>query len=91
MQWIQKEWNGIMINEEGKVFKEVLDLLKNRYQNNMESMKWSEFVISDVQLLYYKCHKINPNRGGSFVDSPDWIKIKKATINPIDQKDKKCL
>ena len=28
MQWIQKEWNGIMINEEGKVFKEVLDLLK---------------------------------------------------------------
>ena len=29
-----------MINdEEGKVFKELLDLLKNRYKNNVESMK----------------------------------------------------
>ena len=81
-----------MINdEEGKVFKELLDLLKNRYKSNVESMKWSEFIISYVQLLYYKCHKINPNRGGSCLDSPDWIKIKKATINPINQKDKKCL
>ena len=25
-----------------------------------------------VQLLYYKCHKINPNCGRSYIDSPDW-------------------
>ena len=30
-------------------------------------MKGSEFV----NLLYHKCHKINPNRGGSYKDSPD--------------------
>ena len=24
--------------------------------------------------MYYKCHKINPNRGESYVDFPDWIK-----------------
>ena len=41
-----------------------------------------------VHLLYYKCHKINPNRGGSYIDSPDWIKNKKAKINPINKKDK---
>ena len=29
------------------------------------------------------------NRGGSYVDFPDWIK-KKATINPINKKDNKC-
>ena len=23
------------------------------------------------------CHKKNPNRGGSYIDSPDWIKAKK--------------
>ena len=34
-----------------------------------------------------KCHKINPNRDGSYTDSTDWIKNKKATINPINEKD----
>ena len=36
----------------------------------------------------YKCHKINPNCGGSYTDSTDWIKNKQATINPINKKDK---
>ena len=36
-----------------------------------------------------KCHKINPNHGGSYKDSPDWIKNKKVTINPINKKDDK--
>ena len=40
--------------------------------------------------MYYKCHKINSNRGGSYIDSPDWIKSKQASINPITKKDKKC-
>ena len=37
-------------------------------------MKGSEFAFNYVQLLYYKCHKINTNRSGSYIDSPDWIK-----------------
>ena len=41
-------------------------------------------------LLYYKCHKANPNCGGSYIDSPDWIKNKKVTINPINKKENKC-
>ena len=53
-------------------------------------MRGSEFVVDCVQLLYYKCHKINLNCGGSHIDSPDWIKNKKATINPINKKDNKC-
>ena len=40
--------------------------------------------------MFYQCHKINPNRGGLYIDSPDWIKNKKATINPINKKDNKC-
>ena len=39
--------------------------------------------------MYYKCHKINPNCGGSYIDSPAWIKYKKAT-NSINKKDDKC-
>ena len=73
-----------MIHEEAdEVIKELLDSLKNRYQNNFESMKCSEFVFDYVHLLYYKCHKINPNHGGSYIDSPDWIKRKKQQKIPL--------
>ena len=40
--------------------------------------------------MYYKCHKINLNCGGSYIDSPDWIKNKKVTINSINKKDNEC-
>ena len=44
----------------------------SRYQNNFEtSMRRSNFIFDPVQLLYYKCHKVNFRRGGSYVDSPD--------------------
>ena len=50
-------------------------------------MKGSEFVFDNVHLLYYKCHTTNPNCGGSYIDCPDSIKSKKATINLINKKD----
>ena len=61
----------IIINyETDEVIKELCDSLKYRYQNNLESMKGIEFVFDYVHLLYYKCHKINPNRSGLYIDSP---------------------
>ena len=72
------------------VVKNLFDYLKNRYPNNFRSMKGSEIVFHYIYLMYYKCHKINPNRGGSYVNSPDWVKKKKSIINPINKKDKKC-
>ena len=77
----------IMINDEAdEVIKELFDSLKNRFQNNLESMKGTELVFDYVQLLCYKYQKINPTRGGSYIDSPDWIESKKAAINPINKK-----
>ena len=82
----------ITINDKAdEVIKEFFDSLKNRYQNKLESMKGSVFDFDYVHLLYYKCHKINLDRGGSYIDSPDLIKNKKATINPINKKDNKCV
>ena len=49
-------------------------------------MKCSEFVIDHVHLMYCKCHKINWNRGESYIDYLDWIKNKKATVNLINKK-----
>ena len=57
--------------------KDFLIHLKNRSQNNLQSREVVSFVFDYVQLLYYKCHKINLNCGGSYIDSLDWIKNKK--------------
>ena len=43
-----------------------------------------------IDLLYYKLHKISLNRSGSYIDSPEWLKSKKVTINPINKKDDEC-
>ena len=53
-------------------------------------MKGGDFVLYFVHLLYYKCHKINRNYEGSYIDFPDWIKNKKATINSINKKYNNC-
>ena len=61
-----------MINDEAdEVIKEVFDSLKYRCQNNFESMKGSVFVLDYVQLLYYRCKKINPTREGSYINFSD--------------------
>ena len=53
-------------------------------------MKGSKFAFDYVHLLYNKCHKTNLNCGGLSIDSHDWIKNKKTTINPITEKDHTC-
>ena len=65
----------ILSRDEGdEVIEKFFDSLKNRDQNNLESMRGSEFVFDCVQLLYYKCHKINFSRDGSYLYFRDWIK-----------------
>ena len=64
---------------------------RSRYQENVEtSMKGSNFILDSVQLMYYKCHKVSFIRGDLYIDSPDWIKNKKATIDPKNTDDDKC-
>ena len=47
-----------MINDEAvEVTEKLFESLENRFQNNLESMKGSDFVFDYVHLLYYKCHK----------------------------------
>ena len=46
-------------------------------------------ILSSITFSYCrKCHKINPNHGGSNIAVPDWIKNKKTTTNPINKRDK---
>ena len=37
-------------------------------------MRGSKFAIDSVDLLHYNLHKIRLNRGGSYIDSAEWLK-----------------
>ena len=59
-----------------EIVNELFESLLSRYQIGLEtSMTGSDFIFDSAQLLYYQCHKINFKRGGSYIDSPDWIKM----------------
>ena len=51
-------------------------------------MRASDFIFDSVKRMYYKCYKVNFKYGGSYINSPDWIKKKKTTINPKNEDDK---
>ena len=61
-----------------------------KYEENLqEKTKGSDFEFDGVNFLYYDFNKKSINRGGSYIDSPKWLKDKKSTINPKNN-DHKC-
>ena len=72
----------MMGSETDDIINEHFQSFLPRYQEGLEeSMKGSDFVFDSVDLLYYHLHKISLKRGKSCIDSPEWLKNKKATIN----------
>ena len=79
----------MMGNETDETIKELFKSILQRYQEGLEeSMRGSEFMFDSVDALYHDLNKISLSRGGSYIDSPKWLKNKKATINPKNNDDK---
>ena len=79
----------MMGSETDDIINKLFESLLQRYQEGLEeTMKGRDFVPDSVDLLYYHLHKISLKRGKSYVDSPKWLKNKKATINPKNNDDK---
>ena len=59
----------------------IIDLFRSflqKYQEGLEEpMRGSEFVYYCVDVLYYNLKKVSLRRGGSYIDSPKWLKNKK--------------
>ena len=73
-----------------EIIKELFKSPLQRYQENLqEKMKGSDFAFDGVNYLYYDLNKISISKGGSYIDSPKWLKDKKSTINPKNN-DYKC-
>ena len=73
----------MMGNETDEIIKELFEsLLQNYKQDLKEPLRGCDFVPDSVDFLYYHLQKIGVKRSGSYIDSPEWLKNKKATINP---------
>ena len=80
----------MMGSETDEITEELFKSLLQRYQAGLvESMRGSEFISDNVDALCYNLNKISLSRGGSYIDSLEWLKNKKATINP-KKDDGKC-
>ena len=76
-------------NDSNEVVDKLFDSLRSRYQGNLVILvKRSDLIFDLVWMMYCKCHKIIFRCGGSYINSPDWIKKQKTTRNPENKDDK---
>ena len=76
--------------ETDDVIDKLFESFLKKYQEGLETkMKGSGFVFESVDLLYYSLHKITLKRSRSYIKSPEWLRNKRATINPKST-DNKC-
>ena len=68
----------MMGSEADEIIEDLFESFLQKYQEGLEeSMRESEFAYDTVDALYYNLNKVSLSRGGSYIDSPKWIKIKK--------------
>ena len=72
-----------------EIIRGLFESFLQKYEENLQNkMKGLEFEFDGVNFLCYDFNKISLNRGGSYIDSPKWLKDKKSTINPKNNDDK---
>ena len=72
----------------------LLNYSLNHFYKDLErickkKMKRSDFEFDDINFFNYNFNKTSIYKGGSYIDSPKWLKDKKSAINPKSN-DLKC-
>ena len=83
--------NKIVIGDDNDdIIEELFRSFLQKYEEHLQhKMRGSDFEFDGVNFLYYDFNTISLNRGGSYIDSPKWLKDKKSTTNPKNN-DHKC-
>ena len=64
-------------------------LLQNYNDNLQEKMRGSNFVFNGINYFFYDFNRVSISKGGSYIESPKWLKDKISTINQKNN-DNKC-
>ena len=77
-------------SETEEITEKLIMSLLQKYQDNLQNkMKGSDFIFNGVNYLSYDFSRITISKGGSYIESPKWLKDKKCTINQKNN-DNKC-
>ena len=73
--------------ETEEITEKFITSLLQKYQDNLQNkMKGSDFIFNGVNYLFYDFNRITISKAGSYIESPQWLKDEKCTIN----QNKKC-
>ena len=79
----------IIGSETEEVAENLIMSILQKYQDNLQNkMKGSHFIFNGFNYLYYDLNRITISKGGSYIESPKWLKDKKCTINQKNNDDK---
>ena len=77
-------------DDTNEIIKLLFESFLQRFEENLQNkMRGSEFEFDGINFFYYNFNKMSIYKGGSYIDSPIWLKDKKSTINPKNN-DYKC-
>ena len=77
-------------DDTNEIIKLLFELFLQRFEENLQNkMRGSEFEFDGINFFYYSFNKMSIYRGGTYIDSPKWLKDKKSTIN-LKNNDDKC-
>ena len=77
-------------SETEEVAENLIMSILQKYQDNLQNkMKGSDFIFNGINYLYYDLNRITISKGGSYIESPKWLKDKKCCINQKNT-DNKC-
>ena len=69
-------------SETEEITEKLMMSLLQKYQDNLQNkMKGSDFIFNGVNYLFYDFNRITISKGGSYIESPKWLKEKKCVIN----------
>ena len=77
-------------NSEDKLNQLIGSLLEYFEDNLLICRTVSSYVFQSVEELSTHFHKIDLRRASSYIPTPAWLEVKKATINPNNKKDNFC-
>ena len=73
-----------------EIIKSLFESFIQKFEENLqEKMRGSDFEFDGINFFNYNFNKTSIYRGGSYIDSPKWLKDRKSTISPKNN-DLKC-
>ena len=77
-------------DDTNEIIKLLFESFLQRFEENLQNkMRGSEFEFDGINFFYYSFNRTSIYRGGTYIDSPKWLKDKKSTIN-LKNNDDKC-